>query len=567
VTALAAGKGATMDHGQKMKAPLIAELLALCQQIATLGPDHITPPVLDEMVSVALLYAEGIVNTVRVPLVVLDATLHVLMANRYFYECFQVTPLETESHRLYDLGDGQWNIPALRDLFDMILPHHTAFDDFEVTHTFPHIGRKTMLVNARRIVRAEGRPPLILLTIEDITARQQAEVALRQQRDLLAVTLSSIGDAVMTTDPHGRITLLNPVAEALTGWPVQDALGQPCEAVFRLVHARTRQPLESPVAQVLRDGTAVGLAHQTVLLTRDGRELPIADLSAPIRSGGTRLQGVVVVFRDMSEQHQLEAQLRQAHKMEALGTLAGGIAHDFNNILAAVLGYAELLQDEVTLGSAAQVWIKHVLTASLRGKALVQQILTFSRRTLAEQTPVSLAAVLRETLPFLRALLPTTITLEAHLPTEESVVRADVTQMHQILMNLGANAGYAMRDTGGHLEVRLEAIDVDAALAATHPALRPGPYVRWTVCDTGPGIPPDVLARMYEPFFTTKAVGQGTGLGLSVVHGIVENHGGAILVESLLGQGSTFTIYLPRLMERVEGAAPPAAEDRPHTHG
>jgi len=206
-----------------------------------------------------------------------------------------------------------------------------------------------------------------------------------------------------------------------------------------------------------------------------------------------------------------------------------------------------------------------VLTASLRAKALVQQILTFSRRTVADQTPVSLAAVLRETLPFLRALLPTTITLEAHLPTEGSEVLADVTQMHQIVMNLGTNAGYAMRDTGGRLEVRLEAIDVDATGAATHPVLRPGPYVRLTVRDTGPGIPPDALARIYEPFFTTKEVGHGTGLGLSVVHGIVESHSGAILVESLRDQGTTFTIYLPRLVGCLAGDTPPAAEDSPRT--
>jgi PAS domain S-box-containing protein len=548
-TALAAGKGAPMDHDQKMKAPLLAELLALCQQIARLGPEHLTPPVLDEMVTVALLYAEGIVNTVRVPLVVLDAALHVLMANRYFYEYFQVTPRETESHQLYNLGDGQWDIPALRDLLDTILPHHTAFDNFEVTHTFPHIGRKTILVNARRIGRAEGRPPLILLAFEDITARQQAEVALRQQRDMLVVTLSSIGDAVMTTDPHGRITYLNPVAEALTGWPGQDALGQPCEAVFRLVHARTRQPLESPVAQVLRDGTTVGLVHQTMLLTRDGRECLIADLSAPIRSEGERLQGVVVVFRDVSAQHQLEEQVRQAHKMEALGTLAGGIAHDFNNILAAVLGYTDLAQRAIPLANPAQPFLQQVLTAGLRAKALVQQILAFSHSTPVEQTPVSLAVVLREALPFLRALLPATITLEDHITTEASVVLADATQLHQIVLNLGANAAYAMRDTGGSLEVRLEAVEVDTALVATHPALRPGPYVRLTIRDSGPGIPRDVVARMYEPFFTTKEVGQGTGLGLSVVYGIVAHHGGTILVESTLGQGSTFTIYLPRLVE------------------
>ena len=208
-----------------------------------------------------------------------------------------------------------------------------------------------MLLNARQIVRTHGQPPLILLTIEDVTTRWQAEEILRQQRDLLTVTLGSIGDAVLTTDPHGRITFLNPVAEALTGWPLQDALGQPCERVFHLVHARTRQPLESPVAQVLREGIVVGLAPETMLLTRDGRDLPIADLSAPIRSEGERTQGVVVVFRDMSESLRLEAQLRQAQKMEALGTLAGGIAHDFNNILAAILGYTELVQGEIAMDS------------------------------------------------------------------------------------------------------------------------------------------------------------------------------------------------------------------------
>ncbi len=554
-----------MDYDQQTRAPRIDDLLVLWQQITVLGSDHIPPAALEEIASVTLLHAEGIVNTIRVPLVVLDATLHVLMANRYFYEYFQVTPLETELHRLYDLGNGQWNIPALRDLLEQILPRQTVINDFEITHTFPHLGPKSMLLNARHIVRTAGSPPLMLLTIEDITARRQAEAALRQQRDLLAVTLGSIGDAVLTTDTDGRITFLNPVAEAVTGWPLQDALGQPCDAVFRLVHERTRQPLESPVTRVLREGIVVDLAPQTVLPTRDGRDVPIADLSAPIRSGSERLQGVVVVFRDVSEARRLEEQLQQAQKMEALGTLAGGIAHDFNNILAAILGYTELAQDAVPLTSPVWPWLQRVLTAGLRAKDLVLQILAFSRNTPAERTPVSLAVVLRETLPFLRALLPATIAIEEYLTLEASLVLADATQMHQIVMNLSANAAYAMRDTGGILAVRLEAVEVDAAFAATHPALCLGPYVRLTVRDSGPGIPPDVLARMYEPFFTTKEVGQGTGLGLSVVHGIVESHSGAILVESTLGQGTTFTIYLPRLMERVEGDAPPAAEDSPRT--
>jgi PAS domain S-box-containing protein len=553
-----------MDHDQQPRAARIDDLLTLCKQMVALGPDQVTTAMLEELASLTLLHAVGIVNTVRVPLVVLDATLHVLLANRYFYECFQITPLETEAHRLSDIGNGQWNIPALRDLLDEVLAHHMAFDDFEVTHTFPHIGPKSMLLNARPIVRTAGQPPLILLAIEDITTRQQAEATLRRERDLLTVTLGSIGDAVLTTDPHGRITFLNPVAEALTGWPLQDALGQPCEGVFQLVHARTGQPLESPVAQVLRDGLVVGLTLETMLHTRDGREVPIADLSAPIRSGGERLQGVVVVFRDISESLRLEAQLRQAQKLEALGTLAGGIAHDFNNMLAAILGYTELAQNEMPLSSPRWLLLQQVVKAGLRAKALVQQILAFSRRTPAERTPVSLASVLRDTLPFLRAVLPATIVMEEHLTPESSLVLADVTQLHQIVMNLGVNAEHAMRDTGGLLEIRLDAVEVDAAFAALYPSLHAGPYVRLTVRDSGAGIPPEVLPRIFEPFFTTKEVGHGTGLGLSVVHGIVESHGGAILVESTLGQGTTFTLYLPRLAGHAEDDAQGAAVGSPH---
>src|SRR4029453_3556264 len=242
-------KGSFMDDAQQSRAPVQDALRVLGHELVALGSDPIPPALLEEIAGVPLLHAVGIVNTARVPLVVLDATLHVVMANRYFYECFQVTPQETEAHRLSALGNGQWNIPPLADLLEEIVPHHTAFDDFEVTHTFPHLGPKTMLLNARHIVRTQGAPPLMLLAIEDITARRRDEAAWRQQRVVLAVTLGSIGDAVLTTDTAGRITFLNPVAEALTGWSLQDALGQPCEVVFQLVHEQTRQPLESPVAR------------------------------------------------------------------------------------------------------------------------------------------------------------------------------------------------------------------------------------------------------------------------------------------------------------------------------
>jgi signal transduction histidine kinase len=206
-----------------------------------------------------------------------------------------------------------------------------------------------------------------------------------------------------------------------------------------------------------------------------------------------------------------------------------------------------------------------VLTASLRAKALVQQILAFSRHTPVTRTSVSLAAVVRETLPFLRALLPSTIAMEDHLTAEATPVLADATQMQQILLNLGTNARDAMGDMRGRLAIHLEVVEMEATFAALHPALHPGPYVRLAMRDSGSGIPPATLARLFEPFFTTKEVGHGTGLGLSVVHGIVESHEGTILVESTLGEGTTFTIYLPRLVERAAGDAHPAVEDRPCT--
>jgi signal transduction histidine kinase len=285
---------------------------------------------------------------------------------------------------------------------------------------------------------------------------------------------------------------------------------------------------------------------------------------SPIHDASGRIIGASKIARDITALRRLEEQLRHAQKMEALGTLAGGIAHDFNNMLAAIIGYTELLQDAMPVGSPAGTWLQRVLTASLRAKALVQQILAFSRRTPVTRTPVSLAAVLRETLPFLRALLPSTMEMEAHLTSEATLVLADATQMQQILLNLGANARDAMGDTGGRLTIHLKVVEVDAAFAATHPALHAGPYVRLTMRDSGAGIPPEVLARIFEPFFTTKEVGHGTGLGLAVVHGIVADHGGTILVESTLGQGSTFTLYLPRLAEHAEGDAQGAAMGSPH---
>jgi signal transduction histidine kinase/CheY-like chemotaxis protein len=308
---------------------------------------------------------------------------------------------------------------------------------------------------------------------------------------------------------------------------------------------------------VLREGRAIGLANHTLLLTRQGTEIPIADSAAPIRDRHGTLHGVVLVFRDGTAMRQLETQLHQTQKMEALGTLAGGIAHGFNNMLAAILGFNQLAHREVAPESRAAEYLHEVRTASLHAKDLVQQMLTFSHRDVHEHQALELRLLVHETLRLLRAILPATIELRVQLNTQGDMVLGNPTQLQQVLLNLASNAEYAMRPSGGVLEVVLEHEAVTPTVAARHRALRPGSHLRLTIRDTGPGMAPEILERIFEPFFTTKGVGEGTGMGLAIVHGVVTSHGGVIVAESRLGQGVTFTIYLPRLPDAPLSASRP----------
>ena len=270
--------------------------------------------------------------------------------------------------------------------------------------------------------------------------------------------------------------------------------------------------------------------------------------------------------RESTTRKLLEGKLQQAQKMEAIGILAGGIAHDFNNILGVMIGYTELIASELPAITPSQAHLQEILTAGNRAKALVQQILTFSRRNEQKRKPLHLHQLVNETLKLLRASLPSTITFETHISLQSGAILADPTQMHQVLMNLCTNAEYAMRQSGGTLEVGLEAMDVDDHLAAQHASLKPGPHICLTVRDTGHGMTPDVCARIFDPFFTTKKEGDGTGMGLAVVHGIVTSHGGAISVSSTPNQGSLFTVYLPQLVETAVGDTLPE-ESLPYGQG
>jgi PAS domain S-box-containing protein len=258
------------------------------------------------------------------------------------------------------------------------------------------------------------------------------------------------------------------------------------------------------------------------------------------------------------EKEKFEEQLRQTQKMEAIGTLAGGIAHDFNNILVAIMGYTELALANPDDQELRQQNLEQVLQASERAKNLVKQILSFSRRTEQERKPLQLGLIINEALKLLRASIPKTIEIKEDIETGSDTVLGDPNQIHQLLVNLCTNAAYAMRDQGGVLEVGLSRVELDEKASADYLEIGPGRYHRLRVRDTGQGMDQDTLKRIFEPFFTTKDQGEGTGMGLAVVHGIVKSHGGAITVTSQPGQGSSFEIFLPLLEKETSGLKPEA---------
>jgi signal transduction histidine kinase/CheY-like chemotaxis protein len=299
-------------------------------------------------------------------------------------------------------------------------------------------------------------------------------------------------------------------------------------------------------------------------LRKDGARIHVALTASPVSIEG-KLIGVYTIYRDITErklaqreQERLQERLRQGEKMEAVGRLAGGIAHDFNNILGGILGYGEMLLENAGESSPERRYARNLLIAANRARDLVDQILTYSRTQQIARGPVELGRIVRETLEVIRGSLPDGIALELSLPRAPLVVIGDPTQLHQVVMNLCTNAAHAMGGNGS-LRVTMEAADLDEELRLAQATLPPGRYVKLVIGDTGTGMDGATLARIFEPFFTTKEVGRGTGLGLSLVHGIVSDSGGATHVTSELGRGSTFEIYLPRAnvedatLEHAEG--------------
>ena len=366
---------------------------------------------------------------------------------------------------------------------------------------------------------------------------------LHQLQSYLASIIDSMPSVLIGVNVHGRITLWNSEASRSTGLSSEDALGRPLAEAF---------PRLGPEMDLVRDAVktrevrlATRKAHPTdhEIRYEDITIYPLADEED---------EGVVIRVDDVTEKVRLEKMVIQNEKMQSVGVLAAGIAHDFNNILAAIMGYTELARLTSSNSPTTLNYLDQLLLASKRAKELVQQILEFSRKSNAEKRPVDIGAIIKETLKLLRASIPSTIEIERNVESNMGAVEADPTQIHQIVMNLCTNAFHAMGREGGRLSVDLTPVDIGPESLAAHPDLKPGPYLRLTVNDTGHGMDPATASRIFEPYFTTKKTGEGTGMGLATVHGIVKNHGGDIRVYSRPGAGTTFHVLLPMAEGRTE---------------
>lgn len=377
---------------------------------------------------------------------------------------------------------------------------------------------------------------LTLFVLAIVEAR--GRTALQRQKEHLAVTLRSIADGVIATDKDGKIVIFNNAAETITGWSQLTAVGRSIQEIFTIVDERTREPLKTTAEQILKDEfTATESSRNVILLARDGAERAIAKSAAPIHDAKGRLVGAAVVFRDITEKRRFEAELLKSSKLESVGVLAGGIAHDFNNILSIVMGNVSLCKLLSEPKGEIHDRLVNAEKGCQRARELTQELLTFSKGGAPIRNAASIQEIIHESTAF--ASRGSSIICNHHAPPDLWPVKVDEGQISQVFNNLVINAVQAM-PKGGALGTRASNFVADES---TSLPLRPGRYVHIAVEDTGCGIAPEHLSKIFDPYFTTKE--NGNGLGLATAYAIIKKHEGCITVESRAGEGATFHIYLP----------------------
>jgi PAS domain S-box-containing protein len=386
----------------------------------------------------------------------------------------------------------------------------------------------------------------------DITVRKRAE----EQRLLLATAVEQAAESIVITDVVGKIQYVNPAFEMHSGYSRAEALGENLQILRSGRHDQAF--FDEMWDKLMKGGVWRG---RQINKRKDGSIFEEDATISPVHDANRKIVNFVAVKRDVTREAELEARLFQTQKMEAMGTLAGGIAHDFNNLLQIMLGYLDLLQANTSPGGQPAEYMEQIRAAGERAAHLVNQILALSRKSQLENEALRIQLILEEVLSLIRSSLPATIEIRQSIDADTGPVMADATEVHQIVMNLCTNAYHAMRETGGVLEVTLQEVMLDAESVSRIPGLVEGRKARLSVRDAGTGMDAATLERIFDPYFTTKQVGEGTGLGLAIVRGIVESYGGAVMVESEPGVGTVFDVYIPLIDASVAGDAEPEEDE------
>lgn len=389
----------------------------------------------------------------------------------------------------------------------------------------------------------------------ELEERERAEKSLKESEERFRTIADFTYDWECWVAPDGTYNYISPSCERITGYRASDFLKNP-GLLEEIVPSEDRPQVIKHLRQDLNSNTPHSLIFR--IITKSGQNRWIAHVCQPVYSPEGKNLGRRVSNRDITlykkaeaEKDALEIQLRQAQKMEAIGTLSGGIAHDFNNILSPIIMYTEIALREMDTDNSLRPYLEQVVKSSKRASDLVKQILTISRQTERQRIMMQLTPIVKESLKLLRASLPATIEIHQEIASDWDWIIGDSTEIYQIVMNLCTNAAHAMEEKGGVLTVGLSNVELPQEETAHGINIKPGKYLRLTIQDNGHGMTPELLERIFEPYFTTKEIGQGTGLGLALVHSIVKNCGGGIQVFSEPGRGTTFHILFP-VMESEE---------------
>lgn len=380
-----------------------------------------------------------------------------------------------------------------------------------------------------------------LMSIYDSLNTYHAELI--QNEEHLSLTLNSIGDAVITTDDKNNIVRMNPVAEQLTGWTLEEAFGEPIKNIFKIINASSREPIKDPFSCTLENGETLHLSKDIILISKNNREYHIADSAAPIRDAENNIRGIVLVFNDITEQKLKDEQLQHSLKMDALGKLTGGIAHDFNNLLGIILGYAELLTLKFSNQPEQLESINRIYNAGERARKLTTKLLAFSRKQVHDLSVANINQLILSEQHMLEKTLTARIELNLNLSKELWPVHIDKSLLQDAILNICINAMHAMPD-GGSLSISTENIHFDD-IDQKFTELNTGDYIQIAITDTGIGMNSETRKKIFDPFFTTKG-DKGTGLGMCQVYGFVQLSGGTLHVYSEQGIGTRISIYLPR---------------------